>query len=496
MTTRLDEDPLLASLDVFSAIPEWLAAAMDGAHVADSLRRNAPELVDEGLSVVGCTPERLRAKGDEWLARYTVRLAAPDEPPRDVVLVGNLRPPDRQHELQPGTAAGDPRTGEPGWRCVLPDLGLELLAVESDDALPALPQLVDPAAAAQLLRGVLVDAGYRGVEITDCQPVVVRYKPGSRCTVLVRLAYADPATEPAPPTPIVLKTHQGDKGRTAWEAMSALWERPAAHDGSVTLAEPLAYLPEERILVQGPVPEDQTLKDLAREAVSSQTPVLLQRLRDELAATGRALAALHRSGASYGRTATFDEELAEVREVVDRLSRSVPELASGALPVLDHLAAAAREEAPETPVPAHHDFRPAQVLLHDGGIGFIDFDGACMAEPALDVGRFCAKLRDIGIHAFAAAGGQLSGEPLRAHLELMDEMCDDFIRAYEEHAPLSRRRVQLWEAVDLLTSMLHAWTKVRLARLEPRMVILRRQLGASASDRNGSERMTGIEPAF
>jgi hypothetical protein len=36
--------------------------------------------------------------------------------------------------------------------------------------------------------------------------------------------------------------------------------------------------------------------------------------------------------------------------------------------------------------------------------------------------------------------------------------------------------VLLWESCDLLTAMLHAWTKVRLLRLEPRMAVLVNQL--------------------
>jgi hypothetical protein len=34
-------------------------------------------------------------------------------------------------------------------------------------------------------------------------------------------------------------------------------------------------------------------------------------------------------------------------------------------------------------------------------------------------------------------------------------------------------RVQLWETIDLVTAMLHAWTKVRLLRVEPRLIVLR-----------------------
>jgi hypothetical protein len=361
---------------------------------------------------------------------------------------------------------------------VLPDLRLELRVQVTDDALPALSSLVDPTAAARLLQPLLCEAGYHDAVITECEPVVVRYKPGSRCTIVVGLGYADPPGEPRPPSPVVVKTHQGDKGEAAWAAMTALWQRPETWRDVVRMAEPLAYLPDQRILVQGPVPEQRTLKELAREAISTGEPRMLDRLRDELGKTAVALAAVHRSGASYGRTATLDGELAEVTEVVQRLSLSLPVLEEAAAPLLGTLAARSAEVPPDPPVPAHHDFRPAQVLLHDGGLGFIDFDGASMAEPALDLGRFRAKLRDIGISTLGPLDGP-DDPRVPAHLALLDELCEHFLTSYQAHAPVSYERVLLWETCDLLTTMLHAWTKVRLARLEPRLTTLVHQLRAS-----------------
>jgi Ser/Thr protein kinase RdoA (MazF antagonist) len=117
------------------------------------------------------------------------------------------------------------------------------------------------------------------------------------------------------------------------------------------------------------------------------------------------------------------------------------------------------------------------VLLDGGRIGFIDFDSACEAEPALDLGRFRASLRDIGISAFSASGLPLvPGGPLERHLRLLDELCDDFVDAYRQHAPVTRERVVLWETTDLLTALLHGWTKVRLTRVMPRLAVLRHAL--------------------
>jgi aminoglycoside phosphotransferase (APT) family kinase protein len=278
-----------------------------------------------------------------------------------------------------------------------------------------------------------------------------------------------------------MKTHQGDKGSTAWLAMRELWDRPEAWRDIVLLAEPIAFDAEEKILVQGPIPEAMTLKELCRNAIRENDPVMLDTLREELAKTGRALAAIHASGAVYDRVATFEDELAEVQDVIDRLALTVPSLAGSGAALLETLAAAASRVPAGVHVPAHHDFRPAQVLLHEGEIGFIDFDGAAMAEPALDLGRFRAKLRDIGISTLTFKGEQLSGVPLEENLALMDDLCDTFLAAYQEHADVSTARVMLWETCDLMTGMLHAWTKVRLLRLDPRLVILKHQLRSLAA---------------
>jgi hypothetical protein len=468
MSQSVEDRDMGTALDAFADLPEWLSAVMEPGRVADALRRAVPELRGPQSRLTTAVVDRLRAKGAEWHVHCRAELVA-DDRPSELTLIGRLLPPDSAPPEDIAVAS----FGEPGWRCYLPDLRLVLEVEEADAGLPALPSLIHAGKAAEVLQQSLRDAGY-DLDVTGCVPDVVRYKPGSRCTIVYGMQYAGDA---AGPDPLVVKTHQGDKGRTAWEAMCALWALPVATDGVVTLAQPLAYLPEERVLVQGPVPEERTLKDLAREALtdalSDEPTGTLDALRDMLDRTAAALAALHGSGARYGREATWDEELAEVREVVARLATTVPHIGSAADPLLSRLEALHSSVPADPLVSAHHDFRPAQVLLHEGRIGFIDFDGACRAEPALDLGRFRAKLRDIGISAFSASGRALAGEPLERHLRLVDDLCDGFLAAYQQHAPVTAERVVLWEWTDLLTALLHAWTKVRTARVEPRLALLR-----------------------
>ncbi|MGW0231417.1 phosphotransferase [Actinopolymorpha singaporensis] len=486
----LNDDLVVDPLTAFASLPEWLAACMMPDRVEEALRRHVPEIADGQVRLLSCVPQRLRAKGTRWLARYRLRV----DPGReggdgDVVLVGNLWPPSAElpdmgatadrpgvGELADHPVATDAPFGTSGWSCWLPELRLALHVELADEALPAVPSLVEPDLAARLIESVLLDAGHGEVRVASCAPDVVRYKPGSRCTVVARMTYAEEHADRGLPDPVVLKTHQGDKGNTAWQAMRALWDTELSDGKVVTLAEPLAYRPRERILVQGPVPGEQTLKELARTAIADGSDRALGRLRDELARTAVALAALHGCGATYGRTATFDEELAEVDEVIARLAQSVPELRPAARPLLTRMRQNAGAMPDDPAVCVHHDFRPAQVLLDKGAIGFIDFDGSCMAEPALDLGRFRAKLRDIGISVLAASGQPMAGTPLSDNLALLDDLCEGFLAAYQDHAAVSRDRVLLWETCDLLTAMLHAWTKVRLARIGPRLTVLTHQL--------------------
>jgi hypothetical protein len=48
---------------------------------------------------------------------------------------------------------------------------------------------------------------------------------------------------------------------------------------------------------------------------------------------------------------------------------------------------------------------------------------------------------------------------------------------------VSRPRVLLWETLDLLTAVLHAWTKVRSARVAPRLALLEHHVQTVLCDR-------------
>ncbi|MFM6848411.1 MAG: phosphotransferase enzyme family protein, partial [Terrabacter sp.] len=98
---------------------------------------------------------------------------------------------------------------------------------------------------------------------------------------------------------------------------------------------------------------------------------------------GRALRALHDSGADLDREWGCDEEVAQL------IRRHVPETAE-----LVHRLEASTQWLRGAPVvPSHRDFHPRQVVVTPaGGIALIDLDDAAMAPRGLDVGNMVGHL--------------------------------------------------------------------------------------------------------
>ena len=444
-----------AGLQRLGEMPEWLARLDDDAKVRATLGDAIDGLQNAKLS-------RVRLKRAGWTARCTVALEGQDGMQHlDATIV-----PPGAHEPTLPTAPGRP--GVEGWSCWIPELRLELESAEPEAKLAALGLLTDPERARVLLEEA-IRAGtpaYPDLRILSAAPKVMRYSPGSRCTVLYRLELPEGSADRGWPDIVVAKTyHRADKGRIAWDGMRRLWQSPLAHSDVVTIAEPLAWLPEQKILVQGPIAESRTLKELLLATFASSSKAS-DELRGYLAKTAAGLAELHHSGATSEVHATWEEELAEVREVLGRLTSTLPHLDGAADPWLEHLERLAENSPEDGTVAAHRSFRPAQVLLHGDRIGFIDFDGFCRAEPALDIALFRATARDLAMSVLA------SDTQLETRLQAVDDLSEFFLACYEECAPISRTRVALWEALDLFTNVLHSWTKVKPARLNHALALL------------------------
>jgi hypothetical protein len=454
-------DDLIAELEVLLT---WMVAAVNTGLVAGALRQHVPMLAAGTVQLLECVPRRLRLTGDSWKVLY--ELTVDDgSGPRPLRLAGKLHPP--------GNVL--PRQAD-GWDVTLPELGLELHPEPKDTELPALDVLTDPERARAFLQdSIRAGSPARAdLRIADCEPNVLRYKPGSRCTVLYRLGYGADGAGRDWPDIVIAKTYAADKGRNAWEGMRALWDSDLSSGAVVSLAEPLAYVDDARVLLQGPVRGERTLKQIVRSSLRAGTADALAELDDLLDRTAAGLAAMHTSGVKHGETVTWADEAARQRALLRDLASAAPGAGGAGSALLDRLQARDQATVPDPAVPAHRGFRPAQVLVDDGRVGFIDFDSLCQAEPAMDVGLFKAAMRNIGMYTpLPDAGGGMA-----ERVELIDAACERFTAAYEAHAPISRVRVGLWESLELLTYVVNGWAKVQPTRQDNLVLALGSQLTA------------------
>ena len=461
-------EQLIAELAGLAEMPAWMVAP-SGQRVGEELAAHTKLL---GGDVQQCRQHQTRMRTGYWEAWYTVTVRAADGGMHSVQFRGELRPPD----------VPPPSSGDVG----IPDLGLTLVVQgrhnqdadgRNDPGLPILADLLDPGRAAGLLEQALhkADARYADARVISCSPVVARHKMASRCTIVNHLEYA--ASTPAPPM-LVTKTYHGVKGDIAWRGMTALWNTPLARGDIVRIAEPISFDPEARLLVQGPVPGDHTLKQALAAAVVGGSSDQLQRFRQHLSATADGLVALHHSRARSDHVAYFDEELAEVRSAWGRLKSLVPQLDGAADGFLGAVAGLATESTPDPFVPSHQSFRLAQVLLDGDRVGFIDFDGFGMGEPAQDVALMRATIRCYG-SALPLDAKVPWEQAMESRLDLLDELCESFSARYLRTGSFSADRLAAWELMNVFVHLQNAWTKVRPARPATSLAALGRLLAST-----------------
>jgi hypothetical protein len=468
---------LWEGLQEFTVFPGWLVVARDSQAVCQALRERVPEFSTGQLLLENCEIGHMRFKTEVWTGTYELHIREPESGAARVL-------PFRGTIYPPGYPVSPPFTvngafGSDSWFVDLPEINTLLASPEPEKVLTALEMLTDPELARSYLENSIRrdSPHYASLSIRSCEPRIVRYKPGSRCTILYTLDYGnEQATDNGWPNLVVAKTYRNEKGKNAFESMRALWESPLGRSERVAIAEGLAYDPELRVLIQGPIREEQTLKKLLISAISSQSPVELQLLEDYMQKTAVGLAELHRSGVQADWSWTWDEELGDVRDRIERLADAVPQIAHSLDPLLVRLKSIADAILPDALVPSHGSFRPAQVLVHHGQIGFIDFDSFSMSEPGLDLALFLSTVKSIGLDTSELTGDKnappLQGEALTARLDQMLSMSERFLQNYESIFPISRERVATWEALQIIMLIILSWVKVKTFRIDECLYLL------------------------
>jgi thiamine kinase-like enzyme len=120
---------------------------------------------------------------------------------------------------------------------------------------------------------------------------------------------------------------------------------------------------------------------------------------EELRLTAVALARLHTSTVRPHESTprTGAKEAKRARERASLIAGHNPAQAEEVEQLAQQLATRLEALQPDTYRPAHGGFKASQLLFHSHHVFVVDFDGFCLADPALDVGYFLAYLRPSGL---------------------------------------------------------------------------------------------------
>jgi hypothetical protein len=482
---RQQDTLILEGLRTLQDLPDWMMAARDPDRICAALSQAIPEFRSGQLVLHECDTSNVRYKGENWSGFYELIVSKPGESgTTQINLDGILSPPG---VFLNRSLLVENFLGSDDWHAVIPALHLELWTKKPEAVLSSLDMLVDPEQSRQYLMS-RIRAGspaYENLQIQASHPKIVRYKPGSRCTIVYHLDYPTVSgTDDRWPELVVAKTYRKEKGKNAYESMKALWDSPLSSSMAVKVAEPLAYDPELKVMIQGPIRQEKTLKDLTVMAVKAGTKESFDDLTDAMCKTARGLAEIHKSGIQLDKIYGWENDMAQTRESIEELSLAIPQLAQAALPFVDRLSQLEASSSPDPLVPSHGTFRPAQVLMYQEEIGFIDFDSCCNAEPAKDLGLFlCAFLRagmaTVDFDDMEVNTGPIDESARLGRFERLIAVSKRFLDEYEGCAkPVNRQRVALFEALELFILILHAWTKVKVRELNDIMFVLEHFLPA------------------
>jgi len=314
------------------------------------------------------------------------------------------------------------------------DIGLSVQAFPADSSLPALAASCDTTPHSTLFEALQsaarVQLGDDTWQLVSARAVPVRYKPANRCVIRYQLAlehgkddgattrnltlfgkvYTDP--EQARSVQALqqrLYDEQVSKTKVAKDVPSDEETPLIAHGGgSPLLPRPLGMIESlgltfnaavqptnihEQLLTGTHALRPKMEKGKGGEITALVIPT------EELWLTAIALASLHTSEVRPDEKAprTGTKEAKRARERTSLIAGHNSAQAEEVLKLADQLATRLEMLQPDVYRPAHGGFKASQLLFHSHKVFVVDFDGFCLADPALDVGYFLAYLRPSGL---------------------------------------------------------------------------------------------------
>ncbi len=216
---------------------------------------------------------------------------------------------------------------------------------------------------------------------------VLKYKPHRRCVIEYELTINGKRKS------VIGKVFKDERGENQFALQEELWLNGIRLDSpdGLTIAKPLAYIPEMRMLVQERAPGvslDQFV----------DKPDFLERVR----ASAHLIAQLHANHLIQPvKQYTLKDEMAQLDRWGAELAARHPEHAYAFTRQLGWLREHAAGLSRANLALAHRDFYYAQVMFDDGRATLIDLDMVSRADPAIDVANFAVHLCFLALQRFS-----------------------------------------------------------------------------------------------
>jgi Ser/Thr protein kinase RdoA (MazF antagonist) len=313
------------------------------------------------------------------------------------------------------------------------------------------------------------------VVLEACRVELARYPRRRRCVLRYDLA-GTRGTSREPTSRTLFGKLGADHPGQAEALLGALSEHAGAAPYPFRVPRLVAARSDLRLDVLEKIPGAPQIGPLVKSRVlgtpAESAPIALD---DAVQACAGILSVLHGWRIEVGRRRTLDRDLSALRPELEAVNHASPNLGAQLNEWTRLIADKAAAFAPFLPKLSHGDYTHDQILFEDGAIGLLDFDGLCLAEPALDLGQFCAYLRMAC--AKAERGAQIGPSGLG------DQLSDRFVRTYVQAAEVPRRevprlrgRIRVYEAVRLVRICVHSWQQLKAARLSTALSVLEEEV--------------------
>ncbi|MGQ0743740.1 MAG: phosphotransferase family protein, partial [Acidimicrobiales bacterium] len=301
-----------------------------------------------------------------------------------------------------------------------------------------------------------------GLDVRRVEVSLGAYGRRHRCVLRYNVDVSSRSTGRRGRAVVFGKVYSGDAGEVVARVVPAITRHLVDSTTSrISVPSHLTYVPELHLSLLNRVPGRPVVADVIKATclgrpLDSDWPTAAAAMDD----AARAAAELHGWPHSDAPVRTLGHDVADLRADLRHLRKYSPRLAAHLGAHLDQIETAGIVTTTHPLALAHGDFSLAQ-LLHDGRrVSIIDFDSACRAEPAMDLGHFLAYLR-LAIARYQAtpkAGNELYQRLAWRYLDSYPSSMDD--------------RVAVYRALSLLRITVHAWQKLKPARTQVALALL------------------------